>query len=81
MEVFTHWFGEKLICVELPVKVDLKVKEAPPSIRGNTAQGGSKLLTLETGAVINGPLFIEEGEMIRVNTETGEYVERAKDNS
>lgn len=76
-EVFTHWFGERLIRVELPIKMELKVTEAPPSIRGNTAQGGTKLLTLETGATISGPLFINEGEIIRVNTETGEYVERA----
>lgn len=76
-EVTTQWFQEKLIRVQLPIKVDLKVKEAPPNIRGNTAQGGTKQVTLETGAVINAPLFIEEGNVIRINTESGEYVERA----
>lgn len=75
--VETLSFEGKLFRVKLPIKVDLKVKEAPPNTRGNTAQGGSKQITLETGAVINTPLFIEEGDVIRVNTETGEYVERA----
>ncbi len=70
-------FEGKLFRVKLPIKVDLKVTEAPPNVRGNTAQGGSKIVTLETGATINAPLFIEEGDIIRVNTETGEYVERA----
>jgi elongation factor P len=54
------------------------VKEAPPAIKGNTASGGGKLVTLETGAQITTPLFIEAGEKIIVNTETGEYVERVK---
>ena len=67
---------EQTIGVKIPIKMELMVKEAPPNIRGNTAQGGNKQVTLETGAVINAPLFIEEGEIIRVNTDTGEYVER-----
>ena len=73
----TLWFDDKLFRVRLPIKVDLKVTEAPPNTRGNTAQGGSKQVTLETGAIINTPLFIEQGEVVRINTETGEYVERA----
>ena len=76
-ELNTHWFDGNLIRVEVPIKMDLKVTEAPPSTRGNTAQGGSKVVTLETGATINAPLFVEEGNTIRINTETGEYVERA----
>ena len=76
-EVDTLWFDDKLFRVRLPIKVDLKVTEAPPNTRGNTAQGGSKQVTLETGAIVNVPLFIEQGETIRVNTETGEYAERA----
>jgi len=76
-EVDTLWFEEKLFRVRLPVKVDLKVKEAPPNTRGNTAQGGSKVVTLETGADVNVPMFINEGDVVRINTETGEYVERA----
>ncbi len=67
----------KPIGVELPVKVTLKVKETTPGVRGDTAQGGTKAATLETGKVVQVPLFIEEGDGIRINTETGEYVERA----
>lgn len=68
--------NEKIIGVKLPIKMELRVKEAPPAIKGNTASGGGKQVTLETGAVISVPLFIEEGEIVRVNTETGEYAER-----
>lgn len=71
-------FNEKIIGIEVPVKVDLKVTEAPPAVKGNTAQGGSKQVTLESGAVVNTPLFINEGDIIRVNTETGDYVERVE---
>ena len=67
---------EKQIGLKLPIKVELKVTEAPPAVRGDTSKGGTKQITLETGATINAPLFINEGEIIRVNTETGEYVER-----
>jgi elongation factor P len=70
-------FREKIIGVKLPVKVELKVVEAPPAVKGDTAKGGSKQIKLETGATINAPLFINEGEIIRVNTGTGDYVERA----
>jgi len=70
-------FDERIISINLPVKVDLKVKEAPPAIKGNTAQGGAKQVVLETGATLNVPLFINEGDVLRINTETGEYVERA----
>jgi elongation factor P len=76
-QVETKAFQGDIIAAALPIKVDLKVTEAPPSIRGNTAQGGSKVVTLETGATIDAPLFIEEGDVIRINTTTGEYVERA----
>jgi len=66
------------INIELPVKMELKVIEAPPAIRGNTADGGTKQVTLETGIKVNTPLFIKQGDVIRINTETGEYSERAK---
>ena len=69
-------FDEKIIGVKLPIKMDLKVTEAPPAVKGNTAQGGSKLITLETGATLNAPLFINEGDIVRVNTIEGAYVER-----
>lgn len=70
-----EWSG-KHIGLKIPIKVDLKVTEAPPAVKGDTAKGGTKQITLETGAVINAPLFINEGEIIRVNTDTGEYTER-----
>ena len=76
-EVDTLWFEEKLFRVRLPIKMDLKVTEAPPNTRGNTAQGGSKVVTVETGANVDVPMFINEGDVVRINTETGEYVERA----
>lgn len=69
---------EQIIKITLPIKMEFKVKEAPPSIKGNTAQGGKKDVVLETGAVVTTPMFIETGEQIVVNTETGEYVERVK---
>ncbi len=76
-EVDTLWFDEKLFRVRLPIKMDLKVTEAPPNTRGNTAQGGSKVVTVETGANVDVPMFINQGDVVRINTETGEYVERA----
>ncbi|MEI7719625.1 MAG: elongation factor P [bacterium] len=69
-------FNEKIIAIRVPIKVELIVKDAPPAVRGNTAQGGSKQIELETGATINAPLFINEGDLVRINTETGQYVER-----
>ncbi len=69
-------FDEKIIGVELPIKVELKVKEAPPAIKGDTATGVTKQVILETGAVIITPIFINEGDILKINTETGEYVER-----
>ena len=71
-------FNEDFIGVRMPIKVELAVTEAPPGIKGNTAQGGTKQVTLETGALINAPLFINEGDILRINTETGEYVERVQ---
>jgi len=67
---------EKIISIKLPVKMELIVTDAPPSIRGNTANGGGKLVTLENGVKLNVPFFVETGDKIRINTETGEYVER-----
>lgn len=63
--------------VEPPMFVELVITETDPGLKGDTAQGGSKPATLETGAVIKVPLFIEEGTKIRVDTRTGEYMERA----
>ena len=69
-------YKEKPITLEIPVKVDLKVTDAPPAVKGDTATGGNKLVTLESGATVNTPLFINEGDILRINTDTGEYVER-----
>ena len=74
--VQTMVFKEKVIKIEIPVKMDFKVIEAPPSLKGNTAQGGSKVVTIEGGAKVSAPLFVNEGDTIRINTQTGDYVER-----
>src|SRR3990167_6097350 len=70
------FYEDNIIGVQLPPKVVLKVISAPPGIKGDTVSGSGKPVTLETGAIINAPLFINEGDSVRVNTETGEYVER-----
>ena len=69
-------FNGKIINISLPIKIQLKVIEAPPGVKGDRAQGGTKTVTLETGTIINAPLFIEAGDIVEINTETGEYVER-----
>lgn len=69
-------FKEKIINISLPIKIQLKVIEAPPGVKGERAQPGTKIVTLETGAKISTPLFIKEGDLIEINTETGEYVRR-----
>ncbi len=69
--------GDKIINIDLPIKMDLKVVEAPPSFRGDTASGGSKQVKLESGATLNVPFFINEGDIVRVNTKERVYVERA----
>jgi elongation factor P len=79
-KVGTVVFGEKVITIQLPVKMDFEVTEAPPSVKGNTAQGGTKVVTLEGGAKVSAPLFVNTGDIVRVNTETGEYVERVEKN-
>ncbi|MDP2587662.1 MAG: elongation factor P [bacterium] len=71
-------FSGTPIAIELPIKVDFKVVEAPPGIKGDTAQGGVKEVTLENGLKVNAPLFIKVGDTIRVNTGTGKYSERAE---
>jgi elongation factor P len=74
--VVTFVFDGKVIKVQIPIKMEFEVIEAPPAIKGNTAQGGSKQVVIEGGATVTAPLFINQGDIIRVNTETGEYVER-----
>jgi elongation factor P len=67
---------EKIIKVALPIKVDFKVKEAPPAVRGDTSKGGTKFIVLENDTTISAPMFIKEGDIVRINTETGQYTER-----
>lgn len=69
-------FNDEIISLRIPIKVELLVKEAPPAVRGNTAQGGTKQIVLETGATVQAPLFVNEGDLVRINTESGTYVER-----
>ncbi len=71
-------WDDKIINVSLPIKMQFKIVEAPPSSRGDTITGGTKQAKLDTGAILNVPLFIDEGDSILVNTETGQYVERVK---
>lgn len=71
-------FQEKIINIILPVKVQLRVKDAPPGVKGDRAQGGTKAVVLETGATINVPLFIQTDDIVEINTESGEYVRRAE---
>jgi len=71
-------FQDRIINIVLPIKVQLQVTEAPPGVKGERAQAGTKPAILETGATINVPLFIEQGEIIELNTETGEYVRRVE---
>lgn len=71
-------YNDEPVMIDIPIKMDLQVTEAPPGIKGDTATGGNKLVTLETGATVLTPLFINTGDVLRVNTETGEYVERVE---
>ncbi len=77
-EVVVVFVDDNPASVQLPTKMDFKVISAPPGEKGDTATGGTKPVVIETGATVSAPLFIKEGDMIRVNTETHEYVERAK---
>ena len=71
-------YNDEPMTIMIPIKVELKVVEAPPAVKGDTATGGNKQVKLESGATVNTPLFINEGDVLRINTETGEYVERAE---
>ena len=77
MNVMLLLEGDRPIALELPVFVQLRVAETEPGVRGDTAQGGSKNATLETGAVVSVPLFIHVGDLLRIDTRTGRYIERA----
>ena len=70
-------YRDEPVTIELPTTVELRVVETPPGVRGNTAQGGTKPATLETGLVVQVPLFVDEGEVVKVDTRTGQYLSRA----
>ena len=70
--------GTDIVGIELPIAVELRVSETVPGVKGDTATGGSKPATLETGTVVLVPLFINEGDLIRVDTRSGEYIERVQ---
>jgi len=76
-DVNVLYFNDQPVTIDLPIKMDFKVISAPPGVKGNSVSNATKQVELETGAKVNAPLFINEGDMIRVNTDTGEYVERA----
>ncbi|OGG78388.1 hypothetical protein A3A36_00345 [Candidatus Kaiserbacteria bacterium RIFCSPLOWO2_01_FULL_52_12b] len=76
VEVLTY--EKKPITIKIPVKVDLVVKHAPPTVKGNTVSGGTKLVELSTGAKVDVPLFINSGDIVRINTDTGLYAERVE---
>jgi elongation factor P len=77
MEVSILRFNGKPVSVELPIKVELKVTEAPPDTKGNSGGNVTKPVILETGLSVNVPMFIKQGDTLRIDTRTGEYVERA----
>ena len=78
MEAKVLFFNGTVIGVEIPNSVELAVIETEPGIRGNTATGATKPATVETGYIVRVPLFINEGDVLRIDTRTGEYLERAK---
>lgn len=71
------YFDNNPVAVDLPIKMVFQVTESPPGVKGNSAGNVTKKVTIETGAEVAAPLFINEGDLIRINTDTGEYVERA----
>jgi elongation factor P len=77
--VTTLLFDDEVINVMIPIKVKLKVTEVSPGVKGDRASSGTKVVKVETGATINAPLFVEEGDVIEINTESQEYVRRVVD--
>jgi elongation factor P len=77
MNIYVLIFQGNIIGLELPNFVELRVTETEPGIKGDTATGATKNATLETGAVVQVPLFVEEGDILRIDTRSGQYMERA----
>ena len=78
MDVDIQYFGGLAINIQLPPKMEFEIVETEPGVKGDTAAGGNKLAVTDTGYTVKVPLFVEKGERIIVNTETGEYCERVK---
>lgn len=76
MDVQIQFHGDKILAVEMPNFVELKVVQTDPGLKGDTAQGGSKPATLETGAIVSVPLFVEEGDVLQIDTRSSEYLKR-----
>ncbi len=70
--------GSEIMGIELPITVELKVVETVPGVRGDSANAGTKPAQVETGATVNVPLFINEGDLLKIDTRTGDYIERVK---
>jgi elongation factor P len=77
MKVDILFVEKESVGIELPIFAELKVVETDPGVKGDTASGGTKPATVETGAVITVPLFIQEGDVVKIDTRSGEYIERA----
>lgn len=76
IEIDILYFNGAPINIQLPIKMEFEVVEAPPAVRGNTVDGGTKQVTLENDIKVNVPLFINTGDIVRINTDTGQYAER-----
>ena len=79
MDISVLQWGDRVISVDLPTAVELAIVATDPGLKGNTASGGSKPATLETGAVVQVPLFVQQGEKVKVDTRTDTYLSRASD--
>lgn len=77
-DVTVLYFEGDPVAIELPVKMDFEVTQAPPGVKGNSASNTTKQVELETGIMVSAPMFVEKGDIVRVKTDTGEYVERVQ---
>lgn len=76
IDVDVLYYNDQPVALDLPIKMEFKVISAPPGVKGNSAGNVTKQVEIETGASISAPLFVNEGDIIRINTDSGEYVER-----
>ena len=76
--IMVLFYDEKIIGIDLPAHVELKVVDTPPGVRGDTAAGNNKPATLETGAQVQVPFFVDVGDLVRVDTRNNQYIDRVK---